>query len=67
MLQTRKINNEVCAVAFEPTEIKVRKCGKVYFGTEKDLVTIRDGKLIIHGDVAKEFGIEIYQTTSTEK
>ena len=59
MLQTRKINNELCAVAFEPTEIMVRKCGKAYFGKEKVLVNIKDGKLYIYEDVAKEFGIEI--------
>lgn len=59
MLQTRKINNDLCAVAFEPTEIMVRKSGKAYFGKEKYLAHIKNGKLYIHEDVAKEFGIEI--------
>ena len=59
MLQTRKINNGLCAVAFEPTEIMVRKSGKAYFGKEKMLARIKDGKLYIFEDVANEFGIEI--------
>lgn len=59
MLQTRKINKKLVAVSFEPTEIMLRKSGKVYFGKEKYLANIKDGKLYIHEDVAKEFGIEI--------
>jgi hypothetical protein len=59
MLQTRIINDDICAVAFEPTEIMVRKRGKAFFGTEKNLVKIKDGKLYVFEDVAKEFGIEI--------
>ena len=59
MLQTRIIDKENCAVAFEPTEILIRKRGKVYFGTEKALATLRDGKLYISQDASKEFGIEI--------
>ncbi len=59
MLQTRIINNDICAVAFEPTEIMVRKRGKAFFGTEKNLAIIRDEKLYVFEDVAKEFGIEI--------
>lgn len=62
MLQKRKISKDVCAVAFEPTEIMLRKCGKEYFGTEKPLAVIKDGKLYIFEDVAKEFGVEICQT-----
>lgn len=37
MLQTRKINKELVAVSFEPTEIMLRKSGKEYFGKEKYL------------------------------
>lgn len=59
MLQTKIINKESCAVAFEPTEIMIRKRGKTYFGTEKPLAILRDGKLHIFPDTAKEFGIEI--------
>ena len=59
MLQTKIINKELCAVSFEPTEIMVRKRGKAFFGTEKYLARIKDGKLYISEDVAKEFGIEI--------
>jgi len=61
MLQTKIINKDVCAVAFEPTEIMVRKRGKAYFGSEKNLAVIRDGRLYIFEDVAREFGIEICQ------
>ena len=60
MLQTRIIDEENCAVAFEPTEIMIRKRGKVYFGTEKTLAALKNGKLYVYPDAAKEFGIEIY-------
>ena len=59
MLQSKIIDNENCAVAFEPTEIMLRKRGRAYFGQEKTLVTLRDGKLYILEETAKEFGIEI--------
>lgn len=59
MLQTRKINKELVAVAFEPTEIMIRKSGRDFFGKEKYLAQITDGKLYIYPDVAEEFGIEI--------
>lgn len=62
MLQTKIINDNLCAVAFEPTEIMVRKRGKAFFGTEKNLAVIKNGKLYIFEDIAKEFGIEICQT-----
>lgn len=59
MLQTKIIDQENCAVAFEPTEIMIRKRGRAYFGKEKVLVTLHDGKLYISEETAKEFGIEI--------
>lgn len=59
MLQTKKINNDVVAVAFEPTEIMVRNSGKKYFNTEKPLAVLKNGKLIVNSNVAKDFGIEI--------
>lgn len=59
MLQTKIISEELYAVAYNPTEIMVRKRGKAFFGTEKYLARIKDGKLYIFEDVAKEFGIEI--------
>ena len=59
MLQTKIINKEACAVSFEPTEIMIRKRGKANYGTEKNLAAIRDGKLYIFMDTAKEFGIEV--------
>ena len=59
MLQTKIISEELCAVAYDPTEIMVRKRGKSFFGTAKYLARIKDGKLYISENVAKEFGIEI--------
>ena len=59
MLQTKKINKNSCAVSFEPTEIMVRKSGKAYFGTEKHIAVIKDNKLYIYPEVAKEYGLEI--------
>lgn len=59
MLQTKKITNDLCAVAFEPTEIMVRQSGRQYFGKEKTLVKLNANKLIVDSAIAKEFGIEI--------
>ena len=59
MLQTKIIDKENCAVAFEPTEIMIRKRGRAYFGQEKTLAELRNGKLYVYPDAAKEFGIEI--------
>lgn len=59
MLQTKIINDQICAVAFGPTEIMIRNRGKAYYGSERQLAAIRDGKLHIFMDVAKEFGIEV--------
>lgn len=59
MVESRIINKDTCAVSFNPTEILLRKRGKEYYGKEKSLVLIKDGKLYIRMDVAKEFGIEV--------
>ena len=53
MLQTKIVDKDTCAVAFEPTEILVRKRGKANYGTEKILVSLRDGKLYVSSEVAK--------------
>lgn len=60
MLQTKKIGNDLCAVAFNPTEIMVRKSGKQYFGKEKTLVKLDNEGLVIDEDIACEFGIKIF-------
>lgn len=60
MLQTKKIGSGLCAVAFNPTEIMVRKSGKQYFGKEKMLVKLDDEGLVIDEEVAREFGIKIF-------
>ena len=62
MLQTKIISEDLCAVSFEPTEIMVRKRGKINYGKERILVDIKGGKLFIHEDVAREFGVEIVRT-----
>ena len=67
MLQTKIINDNICAVAFDPAEIMVRKRGKAFFGKEKTLVALRDGKLYIDDDVAKEFGIEVCKNCSPKE
>lgn len=66
MLQTRKIGKENCAVAFYPNEIRIRRSGRVYYGTEKTLAVLIDGQLTIYEDVAKEFGIKICHETTRE-
>jgi len=59
MLQTKIVNKEVCAVAYDPTQIKLRKRGKAYFGTEKNVALLKDDTLYINKDVASEYGIKI--------
>ena len=66
MLQTKIISEELCAVAYDPTEIMVRKRGKQFYRTEKNLATIRNGKLYIFEDITKEFGIEICITNEND-
>lgn len=62
MLQTKKIGDDMCAVAFNPGEIMVRKSGKQYFGKEKTLVRLDNKGLVIDKEVAREFGIKIFWT-----
>lgn len=59
MLQTKIVSDTVCAVSYSPTEILVRNRGKQYYGKEKMLVALKGNKLIVCGDVASEFGVEI--------
>ena len=59
MLQVKKISNSLCAVSFDPTEILIRKSGKIYFGTERPLARIEGEKLIIDTNVAEEYGMVI--------
>jgi hypothetical protein len=59
MLDTRKINENTVAVAFNPQDIMLRPSGKQYYGQEKTLATIKGNKLIIDCAVADEFGIDI--------
>ena len=59
MLQTKKINNGVVAVAYDPTQILVRNSGKAHYGSELALVQIKDGKVILNESVARDFGLTI--------
>ncbi len=59
MLNRKKINNDVVAVAWEPTEILLRKSGTEYYDTEEAVVEIRDGHLVINTRVADAFGLKI--------
>lgn len=59
MLQTRKVSNDVVAVAWEPTEIYLRPSGKQYFGQEECLAKIVNGRLYIYEDVADKYGITL--------
>ena len=65
MLQTKKINHSACAVAFEPTEIMLRKSGKQYFGTERPLAKLMDNTLVIDEGVAQEFDVAIKMDNHT--
>lgn len=61
MLQTKIVNDEMCAVSYNPTEIMIRKRGKAYYGIEEQLVTLKNGKLYIFVDVANKFGIDVVE------
>lgn len=69
MLSSKKVANEVCAVAYSPTEILLRKSGKQYFGSEKALAKLDGTTLTVDETVAAEFGITIAhrkeETTAT--
>lgn len=62
MLQTKKVGKDLCAVAFDPTEILIRKSGKAYFGKELPLATLKDNTLVVDERVAQEFDIAIKLT-----
>lgn len=59
MLRTKIINDDVCAVSFEPNEILVRNRGKSEFGKEKSLVKLDKDGLHIDVEVAREFNIDV--------
>lgn len=59
MLSSKKVAKEVCAAAFSPTEILLRKSGKQYFGSEKALANLEGTTLTVDETVASEFGITI--------
>lgn len=68
MMQRRKLpklNDDVIAVAFDPTEIMLRKSGKQYYGQEKHLIKIEDGCVIFDPSVAEEFGLQIKTNVHT--
>ena len=59
MLQTKKISKDAVAVSYDPTAIMLRKSGREFYGTEKRVVFIKDGELVIDEDVAREFNLKI--------
>lgn len=59
MIAVRKVNENAVAVSFDPREILIRKPGRSEYGNEQVLVSIKDNKIQINKDVAKQFGISI--------
>lgn len=59
MLQTRKINKDTVLVSYDIPEIMIRKSGKAHYGTEEDLVVVKNDKIIIHSDTAKKYGLTV--------
>ena len=59
MFLTKKINKELVAVIYDSATIYVRKSGKKYYRTEEMLCGIENGKLVIDGDVATKYGIDV--------
>ena len=59
MLQTKKINKDVVAVAFDPSEILLRKSGREFIGKEEFLIRIRGNEVIIDAAVANKFGLTV--------
>ena len=59
MLQTRKINKNTVIVSHEIPEMLIRKSGKAYYGTEVELINIKNNTIIVNADVAKEYGLTL--------
>ena len=37
----------------------IRRSGKTYYGTEEELINIKNDKIIVNADVAKKYGLTI--------
>ena len=59
MLQKRKINMDTVIVSYEISEMMIRRSGKTYYGTEEELINIKNDKIIVNADVAKKYGLTI--------
>ena len=59
MLQKRKINMDTVIVSYEISEMMIRRSGKTYYGTEEELINIKNDKIIVNVDVAKKYGLTI--------
>lgn len=69
MLDTHKLSSpkDVVAVAFAPEEIRLRKSGKQFFGTEEMLCRVRNGTLEVDVDVARTYGINVCNVNNIHK
>lgn len=62
MIATRKINKDTVAVlsfGVYPASIAIRKSGRDYFGTEKDVVHFEEDKLVINKKVLDHYGLSL--------
>ena len=59
MLQKRKINMDTVIVSYEIPEMMIRRSGNTYYGTEEELINIKNDKIIVNADVAKKYGLTI--------
>lgn len=59
MFQKRKINMDTVIVSYEIPEMMIRRSGKTYYGTEEELINIKNDKIIVNADVAKKYGLTI--------
>ncbi len=61
MVLTKKINKDTVAVLdtyFHPSML-IRNSGKDQYGHEEEVVSIRDGKLIVNENIAQKYGLKL--------
>jgi len=59
MFTVNKVSNDLVAVTYDSKYMYVRRSGKKYYGTEKCLARLDEGKLTINKSVLDEFGLEL--------
>lgn len=59
MFTTNKISKDLVAVTHDSKQMCIRRSGRKYFGKEKCVALLTEGKLIIDKKALDEFGLEL--------